>query len=105
MTTIYSTKHCARTASCLQAVFAACAGTALLAVSGAAFAQIDPGLKVGMAEKASHVAPIDRDAHNPPTYKGDKAADTRMLLPAVIPTGQAKTTITPQTAGTACPKN
>ena len=117
MTKTFSTKHCTPKATRLQALFALCAGTALLALPGASFAQIDPNLKAGTAEKASRVAPIDKGAHitpadmigkcggNRPTNKGDKAAETRMLLPAVKPTGQANTTSTPQMDGTACPKN
>lgn len=117
MTKHYSTKHCATKATRLQAVLALAAGTALLAVSGAVFAQIDPNVKVGAAEKTGRVAPLDKGTHNPPDDKigrcghnppGDKsgkAADTRMLLPAVKPAQQANTTNAPHTDGTACPKN
>ncbi len=117
MTTTYSTKHCIPKTTRLKAAFAICAGTALLAVSGAAFAQIDPNLKVGTAEKINRVAPADKGAHNPPDDKIGKcghnppddkigkAADTRMLLPAVKPSGQTNTTNVPKTDGTACPKN
>lgn len=91
-----------------------CAGTALLVMSGSTFAQINPEVKVGTADKTSqttvadkgtHNPPGDKCGHNPPDDKIAHTADTRMLLPAVKPAMQTTKTLgAPQTDTVACAK-
>jgi hypothetical protein len=96
-----------------QSAIALCAGTALFVMSSAAFAQINPDVKLDTATKANRIASTDKGVHNPPGYKcghnppDDKVArtgDTRMLLPAVKLAVQTKTPDAPQTDTIACPK-
>lgn len=110
---IHSNTQSALKAMGFQAAIAMCAGTALFVMSSAAFAQVDPNVRVATPEKVNRLAPIDPGTHNPPADKcghnppDDKVArtgDTRMLLPAVKLAAQTKTLDTPQTDTTACPK-
>ena len=98
----------------LHTAIALCAAATLVLVSGGAFAQINPEVKLGFSDQVNRTAPNNKVAHNPPGYKcghnppDDKigsAASTRVLLPAVKLTGQDKTLNAPQTVGTVCQKN
>jgi hypothetical protein len=118
---IHSNVHLAVNAMGLQSALALCAGTALLVMSSAAFAQVDPGVKLATPEKVTRVAPGDKGAHNPPAYKCEhnppgfkgeqnsinftrpQTGDTRMLLPAGKLAADGKALNTPQTDTTACP--
>lgn len=100
-------------ASGLFTVAAWCVGIALMGPLSAAWAQIDPmkSAPVGKAEhnppadRGTHNPPGDKCGHNPPDDKVGKAADTRMLLPAVRTADQAKKLDTAKAATVACPNN
>ena len=100
---IHSNVHLAMKAMGLQSALALCAGTALFVVSSAAFAQVDPNVKLTTPKKVTRVAPGTKCGHNPPDDKIARTGDTRMLLPAVKLAADGKALNTPQTDTTACP--
>jgi hypothetical protein len=100
-------------ASGLFAVAAWCVGLALMGPLGSAWAQIDPlkSAAVGRGEhnppgdKGAHNPPSDKCGHNPPDDKVGKAADTRMVVPAVRSADQAKKLDAAKAATVACQNN
>jgi hypothetical protein len=97
-----------------SAVLAACAGAALLVSVNSAFAQIDPGVKSGVAgnayhnppaDKGQHNPPADKCGHNPPADKSVKAGENRAVSPAAQKAAQATQVDAPKVGAVACPKN